>query len=160
MAPRSPRPLPGTRFVEFDSHQCQACWSCIDACPKQVIGKVSVLWHKHAALRRAKTASGVSSALRSAEGARRWTSCSLREPSRSPPTASGSMSSMPATTGFNSGLRPRAEQLSRHLAESKRQLILWRFPGRALRQGATAEGPRWGGPDEPSGTPIEAQAGR
>ena len=58
MAPRSPRPLPGTRFVEFDSHQCQACWSCIDACPKQVIGKVSVLWHKHAALRKGKDCIG------------------------------------------------------------------------------------------------------
>ena len=59
MAPRSSnRPLPGTRFVGFDSRKCQACWSCVDTCPKQVIGKVSVLWHKHAALRRGKDCTG------------------------------------------------------------------------------------------------------
>jgi len=59
MAPLlSNRRLPGTRFVEFDWRKCQACWSCVDACPRQVIGKVSVLWHKHAALRKGEDCVG------------------------------------------------------------------------------------------------------
>ena len=59
MAPLfSNRGLPGTRFVQFDSRKCQACWACVDACARQVIGKVSVLWHKHAALRKGEDCIG------------------------------------------------------------------------------------------------------
>lgn len=27
---------------------CIGCWKCMDACPKQVLGKVKFLWHHHA----------------------------------------------------------------------------------------------------------------
>lgn len=54
----SKRRPPGTRFVELDSRKCQACWSCVDACARQVIGKVSVLWHKHAVLRKGQDCVG------------------------------------------------------------------------------------------------------
>ena len=36
-----------TPFVKTDTRHCIACWKCVDACPKQVIGKIRVLWHKH-----------------------------------------------------------------------------------------------------------------
>lgn len=34
--------------VAIDSRRCKACWNCVEACPKGVLGKVSVLFHKHA----------------------------------------------------------------------------------------------------------------
>lgn len=34
----------------FSSHNCIACWKCVEACPRQAIRKVSFLWHKHAVL--------------------------------------------------------------------------------------------------------------
>lgn len=36
-----------TKYVWANHRKCEACWKCIDACPKQVIGKVVFLWHKH-----------------------------------------------------------------------------------------------------------------
>jgi uncharacterized Fe-S center protein len=39
-----------TPFVALDTSKCQACWRCVDTCARQVLGKVSVLWHKHAKL--------------------------------------------------------------------------------------------------------------
>jgi Fe-S-cluster-containing hydrogenase component 2 len=52
------RHLLRTDFVELDTRKCQACWRCVDACARQVIGKVSVLWHKHAKLRAGKDCTG------------------------------------------------------------------------------------------------------
>ncbi len=37
-----------TRFIHLDTHKCQACWECIQACPNGVIGKVDFLRHRHA----------------------------------------------------------------------------------------------------------------
>ena len=39
-----------TAFIAVDSRNCQACWACYEACPKQVFGKIDVLGlgiHKH-----------------------------------------------------------------------------------------------------------------
>jgi 2-oxoglutarate ferredoxin oxidoreductase subunit delta len=35
-------------YVWLNPHGCEACWSCLDACPSGAIGKVSFLWHRHA----------------------------------------------------------------------------------------------------------------
>ena len=37
-----------TLFIELEPKKCQACWACIEACPKQVIGKIDFSIHKHA----------------------------------------------------------------------------------------------------------------
>ena len=39
----------GTAYITAGSNKCQACWACIEACPKQVFGKVNVFFglHKH-----------------------------------------------------------------------------------------------------------------
>jgi NAD-dependent dihydropyrimidine dehydrogenase PreA subunit len=37
-----------TGFIALDTHTCDACWECVEACPSQVLGKVSLLLHKHA----------------------------------------------------------------------------------------------------------------
>jgi Fe-S-cluster-containing hydrogenase component 2 len=34
-------------FVRLDTRRCKACWKCLSACPRNVIGKVAILWHKH-----------------------------------------------------------------------------------------------------------------
>lgn len=39
-----------TKYVALDTRRCVACWQCVAQCPKQVIGKVSVLWHRHAVM--------------------------------------------------------------------------------------------------------------
>ena len=37
-----------TKFIELDTHLCQACWECLDVCPTQVFGKVAIFNHRHA----------------------------------------------------------------------------------------------------------------
>jgi Fe-S-cluster-containing hydrogenase component 2 len=39
-----------TEFVTLNSHVCQACWHCVEACPSKVLGKVNLPWHKHAVI--------------------------------------------------------------------------------------------------------------
>ena len=37
-----------TAHVKLDPHKCQACWACVDSCPRQVLGKIDLPIHKHA----------------------------------------------------------------------------------------------------------------
>ena len=32
-------------------HDCIACWKCVESCPRDVLGKVRMLWHRHVKLR-------------------------------------------------------------------------------------------------------------
>lgn len=36
-----------TQFVTLDTSRCQACWQCVEECHRKVIGKVSILYHRH-----------------------------------------------------------------------------------------------------------------
>ena len=36
-----------TKHIKIDNHICQACWDCVNACSKNVIGKVNLFFHKH-----------------------------------------------------------------------------------------------------------------
>ena len=36
-----------TLFVSLDTKKCEACWECISACSKSVIGRINLPWHKH-----------------------------------------------------------------------------------------------------------------
>lgn len=37
-----------TSFISaISTHDCIACWQCVEVCPRKVLGKVSFLWHKH-----------------------------------------------------------------------------------------------------------------
>ena len=40
-----------TEHIALDPHRCEACWACVEACPKGVLGKVNILFHKHAVVR-------------------------------------------------------------------------------------------------------------
>lgn len=47
-----------TPHVQLNSHLCEACWDCVDACTKGVIGKVNVFFHKHAVFRKPEQCTG------------------------------------------------------------------------------------------------------
>jgi len=37
-----------TAYVALDRSRCQACWSCVQACPNGVLGKAELGPHRHA----------------------------------------------------------------------------------------------------------------
>ena len=37
-----------TAHIYLDVHKCRACWKCVEACPRGVIGKLDLPIHKHA----------------------------------------------------------------------------------------------------------------
>ena len=47
-----------TPHIWTNPHLCKACGKCITACPKQVIGKVGFLWHKHIVIKNAENCKG------------------------------------------------------------------------------------------------------
>lgn len=54
----SRRSRTSTPFIVLDRSRCEACWSCVDACPKGALGKMQVLWHKHAVVADAERCTG------------------------------------------------------------------------------------------------------
>ena len=47
-----------TPYIWIDTHRCEACWKCIDACRNQVIGKVEFLWHRHIVIQNGERCTG------------------------------------------------------------------------------------------------------
>jgi len=47
-----------TDYVQLDSSCCEACWKCLEVCPNEVLGKVDVLFHRHAKLRAPEACTG------------------------------------------------------------------------------------------------------
>lgn len=47
-----------TKFIRFDSRKCEACWQCVEACPRKVFGKINILIHKHAKLVKCELCTG------------------------------------------------------------------------------------------------------
>ncbi len=47
-----------TPYIAVDPRQCVACWECVACCPKEVIGKVQFLWHKHVVIKNGDTCIG------------------------------------------------------------------------------------------------------
>ena len=38
-----------TEFVALDTHACEACWKCVEACPNEVLSRVDLgRLHRHA----------------------------------------------------------------------------------------------------------------
>ncbi len=61
MAIHLPFPRPShtrTKYIELDTHRCQACWKCVEACPRHVLGKVILLKHRHAHVDHGETCLG------------------------------------------------------------------------------------------------------
>jgi 2-oxoglutarate ferredoxin oxidoreductase subunit delta len=47
-----------TPYIRIDTKKCKACWKCIESCPKNVIGKVDLLWYKHARINNEEKCTG------------------------------------------------------------------------------------------------------
>jgi ferredoxin len=56
-----------TAFIRLDSRRCDACWECIAVCPKQVLGKIDVFWHRHVTIRQAEACNGCRKCVRACE---------------------------------------------------------------------------------------------
>lgn len=53
-----------TKFITMNPRHCVACWECVEKCPKQVIGKVGFLWHRHVAFKDADACIGCDKCVR------------------------------------------------------------------------------------------------
>ncbi|HBC94978.1 MAG TPA: ferredoxin family protein [Pelotomaculum sp.] len=40
----------GTAYIAVNTRLCQACWKCVAACPKGVLGKMDFIFHRHVRL--------------------------------------------------------------------------------------------------------------
>lgn len=47
-----------TSFITLDTGACEACWECVEACPNDVLGRLTVLFHKHARIVAADACTG------------------------------------------------------------------------------------------------------
>lgn len=47
-----------TKFIHIDPHNCVACWKCVKSCPRDVLGKVNFLGHRHAKIVNAEACIG------------------------------------------------------------------------------------------------------
>ncbi|MDE6696948.1 MAG: 4Fe-4S binding protein [Muribaculaceae bacterium] len=53
-----------TQYVSINAYKCVACWDCIPACPKHVLGKVSIPFHKHVRIINANACIGCGKCIR------------------------------------------------------------------------------------------------
>ncbi len=54
-----------TEFIELNTSRCQACWKCVESCPRHVIGKAILFRHRHAHIDRAQACRGCKKCIRS-----------------------------------------------------------------------------------------------
>jgi Fe-S-cluster-containing hydrogenase component 2 len=54
-------------FIRLDTRLCDACWDCIEVCPKQALGKIDVIWHHHVIIRDAEACNGCKKCVRACE---------------------------------------------------------------------------------------------
>jgi len=47
-----------TKYIQIKTHFCEACWTCLDACPNHVLGKIDIGFHKHARIVQAENCKG------------------------------------------------------------------------------------------------------
>ncbi|MDR2824051.1 MAG: 4Fe-4S binding protein [Prevotellaceae bacterium] len=58
---KSPTGISGqinTDFVWINPQRCRACWRCLRACPKQIVGKTGGLWNRHVVFINSEQCSG------------------------------------------------------------------------------------------------------
>ncbi len=47
-----------TSYIKLNTHNCQACWKCVEECPKNVFGKINIFIHKHVIIKNANDCIG------------------------------------------------------------------------------------------------------
>ncbi len=45
-------------YIRLDTSRCKACWKCVQVCPQGVFGKVDILFHRHALIKRMENCKG------------------------------------------------------------------------------------------------------
>ena len=58
------RPGRETDYIQLNTSKCTACFKCIEACSKNVIGKINILIHKHAIIRNGEECVGCGKCLK------------------------------------------------------------------------------------------------
>ena len=53
-----------TEHIELNTSACGACWKCIKTCKKDVIGKIDLIIHKHAIIRKPDACAGCGACVR------------------------------------------------------------------------------------------------
>lgn len=57
-----------TQFITLDTHACEACWECVEACPNEVLGRVALgRFHRHARITDADACTGCLACVRVCE---------------------------------------------------------------------------------------------
>ncbi len=56
-----------TKFVRLEPRRCTACWKCLDVCPKQVLGRIDLGFHRHVRIRTAQACTGCKKCVRVCE---------------------------------------------------------------------------------------------
>ena len=41
-----------TEFIQLNMSECRACFKCVDVCPEDVFGKINIIIHRHAVIRK------------------------------------------------------------------------------------------------------------
>ncbi len=47
-----------TPYIQLDTSKCTACFKCVEVCSKNVIGKINIIIHKHAIIRKGGECTG------------------------------------------------------------------------------------------------------
>ncbi len=47
-----------TKYIQLETRKCEACWKCVEACDKNVFGRINLPWHKHAVIVRSNNCTG------------------------------------------------------------------------------------------------------
>ena len=47
-----------TKYIQLNTRKCEACWKCVEACDKNVFGRINLPWHKHAVIVRSNNCTG------------------------------------------------------------------------------------------------------
>ncbi len=56
-----------TKYIRLDTRKCEACWKCMEACSKNVFGRINLPWHKHAIIVRSNNCVGCLKCMKACE---------------------------------------------------------------------------------------------
>jgi Fe-S-cluster-containing hydrogenase component 2 len=54
-------------FIKLYPRHCEACWDCIEVCPKQALGKIEMGWHRHVIIENPEACNGCKKCVRACE---------------------------------------------------------------------------------------------
>jgi len=56
-----------TKYIQLDTRKCKACWKCVEACDKNVFGRINLPWHKHVVIVRCNNCTGCLKCMKTCE---------------------------------------------------------------------------------------------